>query len=101
MIKNLREGKPNVKRVLYLAKLNEQEMKGEVEKEFTNYFKAAAEDDDFGGINLIVGSLSIHLLECEPKTMLKILRKVSETAGQPNSGYSQIWLLHSTEGCPE
>jgi hypothetical protein len=87
VIKKLRENKKPVKRVLYVAKLDEQGMKGEIEKDMTNYFKALAEEDELGGLNLIIGPYNIHLLECDAKVSLNILRKVNETASQPNSLY--------------
>ena len=58
--------------MLYVAKLNEAEIKGELEstcngikclEEFTSYFKGIAEDREFTGLHLILGSYCVHLLE--------------------------------------
>lgn len=53
----------------------------------TNYFKMISGDQEFTGLNLIIGSYSIHLLECENIIMKKILRALSENIVNPNSVY--------------
>lgn len=53
----------------------------------TNYFKLISDEEEFSGLNLIIGSYCIHLLECEAKTMTKMLRKLNETALAPSSIY--------------
>lgn len=60
--------------MLYVAKLNEQDVKGEAESnltefilsilgDITNYFKNIGGDYDFSGMNLILGIYCLHLME--------------------------------------
>ena len=51
-------------RVLYVAKLSESELKGDVEGNMNNYFKQLTEEP-VTGLKIIIGSLSIHLIEGE------------------------------------
>jgi hypothetical protein len=53
-----------------------------------NYFKSISGDQEYTGLNLIVGGWSVHLLECEASVMTYMLRNLNETAQQPNSLYT-------------
>ena len=74
--------------MLYVAKMNENEIKGEVESKLflykliledtTNFFKQLSDDEEFSGLNLIIGSYSIHLLEGESAIIGKILAKLNQ-----------------------
>mmetsp|Transcript_27040 Transcript_27040/g.26101 ORF Transcript_27040/g.26101 Transcript_27040/m.26101 type:complete len:252 (-) Transcript_27040:40-795(-) len=109
VIQRLRENQTAYKRVLYVAKLNESEIKGEqeskgdskLEKDISNYFKNLSEGAEFTGLNLLIGPWCLHLLECDSVTVMKMLTALNETAQQPNSLYSQIWIIHQTEECPD
>ena len=63
-------------------------------EDMTNYFKQAAGEAEFTGLNLILGSYSIHLLECENVIMNKILRSLLEYMNMPNTPYHEIWVIH-------
>lgn len=53
----------------------------------TNYFKGVGEDGDFSGLNLILGSYSIHFLEGESSLVMKILTSLNEYSQQPSNPY--------------
>ncbi len=53
------------------------------------------------GLCLILGSYSIHLLECEAPMMNKIMYSLNDLQQQPGSLYSQIWIIHQTEEVTE
>ncbi len=44
----------------------------------TNFFKSISGDQEFTGLNLIVGSYSIHLLEAESPVINKMLHSLNE-----------------------
>ena len=62
----------------------------------TNYFRNMA-GDQLTGLNLILGSYSVHLLECEGTLMSKILKTLNEYSQQTTNPYHDIWILHQTE----
>ncbi|CDW74898.1 UNKNOWN [Stylonychia lemnae] len=100
VLKNIHESRSAYKRVLYVAKLNETEIKGEVEKDMTSYFKNIYGEQEFSGLNLILGSYCIHLLEGENVLVNMMLKTLNDYQHQSNSPYHQIWILHQTEECP-
>eukprot|EP00347_Sterkiella_histriomuscorum_P014035 403362408 len=101
VIKKIRENRTAQKRVMYVAKLNEADAKGEIEKDMNNYFKNIAGDQEFTGINLILGTYCIHLIEAEASILNQMLRTLNEYVHQPTSPYQNIWILHQTEECPQ
>jgi hypothetical protein len=44
----------------------------------TNYFRNISEDQEFSGLNLILGGYAIHLLECESHVMNKMLKSLND-----------------------
>lgn len=60
----------------------------------TNFFKNASGDHEFSGLNLILGSYCIHLLEGESFIVNSMLKSLNELSHQPNNPYNQIWILH-------
>jgi len=98
--------------VLYVAKLNEAEIKGEVEskipfgnnliiEEMKNYFDSVSDGQEYTGLNLVIGGYSIHLLEGEGPLAWDMLKALNEDIKDRLSGlYQQVWVLHYTEECP-
>ena len=92
-----------------MAKLNEADTKGELEskklvivlilmiEDMNNYFKNMSGDNELTGLNLILGSYCIHLLEAESPLMNSMLRQLNDYSQQAGSPYSNIWILHQTE----
>lgn len=63
-------------RVLYVAKVSESELKGDVEGSMNNYFKQLTEEP-VTGLKIIIGSLAIHLIEGEQQAVRKLLRNIN------------------------
>ena len=49
-------------RLLYVAKISESELKGDVENSMINHFKQVVEDQ-LTGLKVILGAWTIHLVE--------------------------------------
>ena len=76
--------------MLYVAKINEAEVKGELEskiivkvikfvEDITNYFRKVAEDREFSGLNLILGGYCVHFLEGEIPVVNFILNNLNQS----------------------
>ncbi len=86
-------------RVLYVAKLSESELKGDVEGNMNNYFKQLTEEP-VTGLKIIIGSLSIHLIEGEQQAVRKLLRNINQHMHGPTPFYNQCWVLHFVDEQP-
>lgn len=53
----------------------------------TNYFKSISGDHEFTGMNLILGTYCIHLLEAENVILNEMLRTLNEYTAHPNTPY--------------
>jgi hypothetical protein len=47
-------------------------------EEMTNYFKSLCDDGELTGLNLILGSYAIHVIEGENQVVNRILRALDE-----------------------
>jgi hypothetical protein len=83
-------------RVLYAAKINEGELKGDVESSMNIHFKQIT-DEPFNGIKVILGSWSIHLIEGEKQSVMKLLRSINTNIQSAQPFYNQAWVLHFSD----
>ena len=60
------------------------------------HFKQLIEEP-FSGLKVILGNLSIHLVEGEPPVVKKLLRAVNANMLGPNPFYNQAWIVHFTD----
>jgi hypothetical protein len=83
-------------RVLYAAKISESELKGDVEGSMNNHFKNMS-DEPFFGLKVILGSLTIHLLEGEQSSVRKVLKNLNTHMQGTSPFYNHAWVLHFTD----
>ena len=86
-------------RVLYAAKLNESELKGDVENSMINHFKQLIEEP-ITGLKVILGSYTIHLLEGSTHAMKHLIKRISNTMNGQHPFYNHAWVLHFVDECP-
>jgi hypothetical protein len=65
-------------RILYVAKISETEIKGDVENSMNNRFRELIKEP-ITGLKLIIGSWSIHLLEGNTHTLKHLMKAIGAT----------------------
>jgi hypothetical protein len=91
-------------RVLYVAKNNETEVKGDVESKrirfkyllldfMNNNFKPLVEEP-ITGLKIMAGAYSIHLLEGDKGAVKKVLKNLDAQMHGPTPFYTHAWVLH-------
>lgn len=83
-------------RVLYAAKVNEGELKGDVESSMNIHFKHLI-DLPFSGLKVILQTQSIHLIEGEKAAVLKLLKAIEANMQSNTPFYNHAWVLHFSD----
>jgi hypothetical protein len=83
-------------RVLYAAKINEGELKGDVESSMNMHFKHLT-DLPFNGIKVLLSSYTIHLIEGEKQSVMKLLKSLNTSMQSGSPFYNQAWVLHFSD----
>jgi hypothetical protein len=127
-IKKLKESQNNgqiVNRLCYVAKINEHDFKGDLdrlEKEFTQWVQGLLRQDgdvpaedpniDFregghegfyapqvytGYAAIVMGGFMVHMLECENPLMSQFLHALLEESQRKGSYYRGVWVIHYAE----
>lgn len=65
-----------------------------------NHFKHISEEP-FYGLNVLLGSYSIVLIEGESKTVKKILRNIHTNMQGGSAFFSTAWVLHFVDEVPQ
>lgn len=86
-------------RVLYVARLNEGELKGDVEASMNNHFRTIS-DEPFHGLKIILGIYSIHLVEGESSSVKKLLKNINSNMQSATPFYNQVWIIHQVDEVP-
>ena len=112
VIKKLKETTgTSFNRLVYLAKINEHEFKGDIEKEIEKWTREACSTEEegvepmeppqYGGFAVILGPWIVHLFEAEAPLINKYVHDLLKKQMSKGSYYNNIWVLHYTEDVPQ
>lgn len=123
VLKKLKEntGGSIVNRVCYIARVNETEFRGDIEKEVTNWTRTVCsaitpledDEDDFregalteeqmmspqpySGYHAIFGPWIVHLFEAENPLMNRYIQHLMAKRDEKGSMYAEVWVVHFQE----
>ena len=111
VIKKLKETSgSSFNRLVYMAKINEHEFKGDLEKEIEKWTKDVCSTEEegiepeeppvYGGFAVILGPWIVHLFEAETPLVNKFVHDLLAKQMSKGSYYNNIWVLHYTEDVP-
>jgi len=89
-----------VQRILYVAKINDADGKGEIEKELTSYFKSLADGKEITGLLVILGGYCIHFLEADHEYIFTVMKLLKDEELAPASLYKKVNVIAYTEENP-
>lgn len=115
VIKKLKEQKgPICNRLVYMAKVNEQVFKGDLEKDQISWVNSVTssilanpdeEPGEITGFSVILGPWIVHLIEAENTLMKQFVRKLLEKktvkVNDRGSYYHNAWVVQYTEDIPQ
>ena len=120
VLKKLKEnvGGSIIHRIVYVARVNESEFKGDIEKEVTNWTRTVCsaitpledDEDDFRegnpaeelakepqsytGYQAVFGPWIVHCFEAENPLMNRYIQHLLAKNNEPNSMFAQVWCIH-------
>lgn len=115
VIKKLKEQKGAItNRLVYMAKVNEQVFKGDLEKDQSSWVNTVTstiennpeeEPGEITGFAVILGPWVVHLIEAETPLMMQFLKKLLEKrnakVSERGSYYHNAWVVQYTEDIPQ
>ena len=111
VIKKLREQKgKQFHRLVYIARLDESQFRGDFERELIQWVENVANQQDedeipleegmkleYSGYAVVMGPWYVHLLEAEQTLMYRLVKRLDGDIGKKGSHYKNAWVLHYTE----
>ena len=86
-------------RILYVAKISETEIKGDVENSMNNRFRELIKEP-ITGLKLIIGAWTIHLVEGNTHTLKNLMKAINNTMTGQHPFYNHAWVLHFVDEAP-
>jgi hypothetical protein len=98
IVQKLKYDKKSYRRLCYVAKVSEQALKGDLEKDMNAYFKKVAGDGEFTGLCLVLANYIVHLIETDDEKLMEtFVTSLNDEVLSASKFYLNIDVIHFQE----